>query len=282
MPKKSRLEHRLEKYRLAVEDFYIDSSGNIESIDRTMFKLLKKYPENSVERLGACMWIAAIGEIKVIFGDLMNERLTLLYSRQRGYYSSIRFCMETIADLEYLFTHPKEVKNFMTNGNEIGREIDILKKTCADDKEFDMKFNKLMIEGKINSRITDRISQTLPGCLRDYSMLCLYSHPSMEGFRLYSDQGGTIDLLFQKITYLAFKILASYYRMLLKLNLLNSETDGLFNSIVFWSLDCYYQIIAIQNNYPKKTLNQDKINASIASINKWAHESNIGEKMYEL
>lgn len=277
MPRKLTREQRLEKYRAAAEDFYIDSYGNIRYINETMLKTIKSCPENCIERLGACMWIAAISEIQAIFGDLMDEQQTLLYKRQRGYYSSMRFCMETIADLEYLFLHPKELSRFMTNGDEIKDKMETLKKVCKNEKEFDEKFNQLMIEGKINSRITDRIAQTLPGCLRDYSMLCLYSHPSMEGFRLYSDKDGTNDLMFQKITYLTFKVLASYYRILLQLKLLDSETDVSFDSIVFLSLDCHRRVVNAQTQYSRKEFRQKQIRHTAKLVKSWAHESKVGE-----
>lgn len=243
-----------------------------------MIKRLKKYPNGSIEHLAAYMWTAAIGEIQTVFYDLLYEKPVPLRSRQRGCYTSIRFCMETIADLEYLYLHPKELKKFMTDGDEIGREMKKLKQTCASKQELDEKINQLLVKGKINSRVTERIEQTLPGCLRDYAMLCLYSHPSMEGFRLHNSKDeGTFDLSFHKTSFLAFKILASYYRVLLRLNLLNAETDELFDSIVFWSLDCHRRIANIQSSYSNKQYRQDRINSLAKTTKRWAQESRIGE-----
>lgn len=280
MPRKLSPKKRFERYQAAAEDFFVDSAGNIDIINITMGKLMKKYPQNSIERLATYMWVSAIGEIQAVFYDLLHEKPMPLRSRQRGCYASIRFCMETIADLEYLYLHPKELKKFMTNGDEIGREMEELKKTCASERELDEKINQLLIKGKINGRITERIEQTLPGCLRDYAMLCLYSHPCMEGFRLHSSKDeGTFDLLFHKISFLAFKVLASYHRILFRLNLLNAETDELFDSIVFWSLDCHRCIANIQSGYAREQYRQDHINSFAETVKKWAHESKIGESM---
>lgn len=276
MLSKLSIQERLAKYQLAAEDFYIDSSGNIDYISTTIVKATKHCPEKSIERLAVCMWAAAVSEIQAIFGDLSAEEYsTLLIKRQRGYYASLRFCMETIADLEYLYLHPKEIDRFMTDGDEIGREIDRLRKDSATIEEFDDGMNRLLQKGKINSRITDRIAKTLPGCLRDYALFCLYSHPSMEGFRLYYDEEGVLDLLYQKVAFISFKVLASFYRIFLHLNLLNSEVDETFSSIVFWALDCHRRIVNIQTNYTRKDNRKERIEETFNLMKKWAHESKI-------
>lgn len=83
--------------------------------------------------------------------------------------------------------------------------------------------------------------------------------------------------MFQKITYLTFKVLASYYRMLLQLKLLDSETDVLFDSVVFWSLDCHRRVVNAQTQYSRKDFRQKQIRHTAKLVKSWAHESKVGE-----
>ncbi len=140
------------------------------------------------------MWWSAIDEIFTIFGDFATEQhAAVLRNHQRSYYASIRFCMEAVSDLEHLCKNPRELSSFMTDGEEIKQKLNHLKKTYTSEKELDAERNKLLLKVKINSQITQRISDALLGCLRDYPMLCLSSHPSIEGFRLRCDEDDAFD-----------------------------------------------------------------------------------------
>lgn len=156
----------------------------------------------------------------------------------------------------------QELLRFITDGEEIKQKLKRLKRTCSSEKELDAEINKLLLKGKINSQITKRISDAMPGCLRDYLMLCLYSHPSMEGFRLCFDEEGAFDLIFQNITYLAFRVLVCFYRILILLKLLTAKTDECFSGVIYMMLDCHRRIANIRSSYSKQAYRKTKIEST--------------------
>lgn len=193
-------EKRFPKYQQILLETSNRYTAPLSLANAEILVKMQNYQNNTIQYLAGMLWQTLMLERQSLFRNLTCEDYKQVSEHQRGYYATLRFCMETVADLNYLCSHPKDLKAFLTSEEEIEAETLQIQTQDIPIADKDKLLADLTLKGKINSRITTRIAETFPGFMYDYGMFCMHTHLSMQGLRIFCAPAA-VDLLFNKTAF---------------------------------------------------------------------------------
>lgn len=234
-------EKRFPRYQKILCDHNNRYALILDMINEEIYKAMQKYQHDTIEYLAGTLWHTLLLERESLFENLISGEYKQVSEHQRGYYATLRFCMETVADLDYLRTHPKELKRFLTDDDKIDAEIRRIRGEDISELEKDEKLAELTMKGKINSSITERIAESFPGFAQDYGLFCMYTHLSMRGLSIFCSPSA-VDLLIEKTTLITREVFETMIMILDELEMLNEEADILSRNVDRVMLECEQKV----------------------------------------
>lgn len=237
-------EKRFAKYQRILQDYEKRYGLILSMVDKQIEAKMIKCKNKTIKHLAGMVWYMLALERQSIFSGIMQNDFKTVTEHQCGYYATLRLSMEMVADLEYLASHPKELASFFTDPDKIKEEMIKIQNSKISSLEKDQKLAALTLKGKINSRITDRVSEAFPGYLQDYATFCMYTHLSMQGMRLFSCPDA-IDLLLDKTMLITIVTARTIFMILDALQMIDEESEMLFRNVHGLMSECYSMVNAV-------------------------------------
>ncbi len=162
------------------------------SIERNVTKIPKG---KSYGRAFAGMFPIISHEALACLGCIaINNENTILNCQKPLYYQA-RFCMEGVADLAYISSRPKGVKQFFggqKNYCEATRLYNTRENTPENSKEVADLMRKV---GRLGVDTTQRIEKIFPDLQPMYAMLCYHTHPNFIGVVIEVQEDAANDVI---------------------------------------------------------------------------------------
>lgn len=185
-----------EEYRSLALRLYVAYGKAATAVYNSIQQNTSQIPEGkSYGRAFAGMFPIISHEALACLNKIVNCDDHDIINCQKPLYYQARLCMEGVADLSYISSHPKGVKQFFGGQKDYSLAIELYntrENTPENSKEVADLMRKV---GRLGVDTTERIEKAFPDLQPMYAMLCYHTHPNFMGILIEVQESAASDTI---------------------------------------------------------------------------------------